>query len=67
MTEISDKSLAGRWSPSALFMLAGAIGLLARAWTILHTARQGYAVDDLFDALAWNLASLGWLDRKSVV
>ena len=40
-------------------MLAGALGLSARAWTILHTERQGYAVDDLFDTLAWNLASLG--------
>jgi 4-amino-4-deoxy-L-arabinose transferase-like glycosyltransferase len=59
MTQVSDKSLAGRWSPTALLILAGALGLLARAWTILHTARQGYAVDDLFDALAWNLASLG--------
>lgn len=59
MTQASDKNLAGRWSPTALLMLAGALGLLARAWTILHTARQGYAVDDLFDALAWNLASLG--------
>ena len=59
MTQASDKNLAGRWSPTALLMLAGAFGLLARAWTILHTVRQGYAVDDLFDALAWNLASLG--------
>src|SRR5207249_1447696 len=59
MTQVSDKSLAGRWSPTALLILAGALGLLARAWTILHTARRGYAVDDLFDALAWNLASLG--------
>jgi 4-amino-4-deoxy-L-arabinose transferase-like glycosyltransferase len=42
-----------------LLMLAGALGLLARAWTILNTARQGYAVDDLFDDLAWNLATLG--------
>jgi 4-amino-4-deoxy-L-arabinose transferase-like glycosyltransferase len=40
-------------------MLAGALGLLARAWTILHTERQGYAVDDLFDALAWNLVTTG--------
>lgn len=59
MTQGSDKSLTGRWSPTALLMLAGALGVLARAWTILHTARQGYAVDDLFDTLAWNLVSLG--------
>lgn len=59
MTQVSDKSVGGRWSPTALLMLAGALGLLARAWTILHTARQGYAIDDLFDALAWNLATTG--------
>ena len=59
MKQISDKHAARRWSPTMLLMLAGALGLLARAWTILHTARQGYAVDDLFDALAWNLATLG--------
>ena len=59
MTQVSDKHSARRWSPAILLLLAGAIGLLARAWTILHTARQGYAVDDLFDALAWNLVTLG--------
>ncbi|MDE3049842.1 MAG: hypothetical protein KGJ48_08075, partial [Nitrospirota bacterium] len=59
MTQAGDKNLGGRWSPTALLILACALGLLARAWTILHTVRQGYAVDDLFDALAWNLASLG--------
>ncbi|MBI3806551.1 MAG: glycosyltransferase family 39 protein [Nitrospirae bacterium] len=59
MTQVSDKHSAGPWSPAMLLMLAGAMGLLARAWTILHTARQGYAVDDLFDALAWNLVTLG--------
>lgn len=59
MTEASGKNLGGRWSPTTLLMLAGALGLLARAWTIIHTARQGYAVDDLFDALAWNLATTG--------
>ena len=61
-----DKSLAGRWSPAALLMLAGALGLLARAWTILHTERQGYAVDDLFDALAWNLATTGSFSMDGV-
>ncbi|MGH7181574.1 MAG: ArnT family glycosyltransferase [Nitrospiraceae bacterium] len=59
MMQASDKGLGGRWSPTTLLMLAGVLGLLARAWTILHTARQGYAVDDLFDALAWNLATTG--------
>ena len=57
MMLISDKRLDGRWSPAALLIVAGVLGLLARAWTILHTERQGYAVDDLFDALAWNLAT----------
>lgn len=59
MRRAGDKILAGQWSPAALLILAGALGLLARAWTILHTERQGYAVDDLFDALAWNLATTG--------
>ncbi len=59
MTPVSDTHPAGRWSPTMLLIVAGVLGLLARAWTIFHTARQGYAVDDLFDALAWNLASLG--------
>lgn len=62
MMQASDKYPkypAGQWSPTALLTLAGVLGLLARVWTILHTARQGYAVDDLFDTLAWNLASLG--------
>ena len=59
MTQVSDQSIERRWPPVALFMLAGTLGLLARVWTIFHSAGQGYAVDDLFDALAWNLASLG--------
>ena len=59
MTQVSDGRSAGRWFPPALLMLAGMLGLLARAWTISHMPRQGYAVDDLFDTLAWNLASLG--------
>ncbi len=57
MNQVNDKSRVDRWSPVALLMLAGVLGLMGRAWTILHTARQGYAVDDLFDALAWNLAT----------
>jgi 4-amino-4-deoxy-L-arabinose transferase-like glycosyltransferase len=59
MTQAHDERSAGRWSPTALLLLAGMLGLLARAWTIAHTPRQGYAVDDLFDTLAWNLASIG--------
>ncbi|MDO8356340.1 MAG: glycosyltransferase family 39 protein [Nitrospirota bacterium] len=59
MTQANDERSAGRWSPTALLLLAGMLGLLARAWTISHTPRQGYAVDDLFDTLAWNLASIG--------
>jgi 4-amino-4-deoxy-L-arabinose transferase-like glycosyltransferase len=48
------------WTPASILVLAGIIGLAARTWIILHTPRQGYAIDDLFDTLAWNLASLGW-------
>lgn len=64
--QVSGKSLAGRWSPTTLLMLAGALGLLARAWINLHTPRQGYAIDDLLDTLAWNLASLGWFTVDGV-
>jgi 4-amino-4-deoxy-L-arabinose transferase-like glycosyltransferase len=60
MMQVSDKHLPGQCSPTALLMLAGVLGLLGRAWIILHTPKQGYAIDDLFDTLAWNLASLGW-------
>lgn len=59
MTQASDRHCLERWSPTTLLMLAAVLGLLARAWTIFHTAPQGYAVDDLFDTLAWNLVSLG--------
>ncbi|MEQ1791356.1 MAG: glycosyltransferase family 39 protein, partial [Nitrospiraceae bacterium] len=59
MTRVNDEGSAGRWSPPVLLLLAGMLGLLARVWTISHTPRQGYAVDDLFDTLAWNLASIG--------
>jgi 4-amino-4-deoxy-L-arabinose transferase-like glycosyltransferase len=59
MTQVNDPILNERWSPMTLLILAGALGLLARAWTIFHTVRQGYAIDDLFDALAWNLVTSG--------
>jgi 4-amino-4-deoxy-L-arabinose transferase-like glycosyltransferase len=59
MTNVIEKGIAGRWSPNMLLLSAGALGLLARGWTIFYSPRQGYAVDELFDALAWNLASLG--------
>jgi 4-amino-4-deoxy-L-arabinose transferase-like glycosyltransferase len=60
MRQASDQNQTGRWSPGVLLLLAGVLGLMARAWTISHTTRQGYAVDDLFDALAWNLVTSGW-------
>ena len=59
MRQMGETNVERRWSPIALLIVAGVVGLLARAWTILHTARHGYAIDDLFDAVAWNLASLG--------
>jgi hypothetical protein len=40
-------------------MVALALGLIARVWLILHQPMQYYAVDELFDTLGWNLASLG--------
>jgi 4-amino-4-deoxy-L-arabinose transferase-like glycosyltransferase len=60
MTQGNDRRLGGIWSPTALLLLVCALGVLARAWIISHTPRQGYAIDDLFDTLAWNLVSLGW-------
>jgi 4-amino-4-deoxy-L-arabinose transferase-like glycosyltransferase len=37
---------------------AGAIGLLARVWVVWHVQGHSFAVDQLFDTLAWNLVTL---------
>src|SRR6185295_18235978 len=66
MKQANDKSLTGGKWPIALVMSAGALGLMARAWTTFHTTRQGYAVDDLFDALAWNLVTRGFFSMDGI-
>lgn len=42
-----------------MFLLSAVIaGLFARTWVILHAPGQAFATDQLFDTLAWNLATL---------
>jgi 4-amino-4-deoxy-L-arabinose transferase-like glycosyltransferase len=60
MNRTGDMPHVRPWTPASILVLAGIIGLAARTWIILHTPRQGYAIDDLFDTLAWNIVSLGW-------
>jgi 4-amino-4-deoxy-L-arabinose transferase-like glycosyltransferase len=38
--------------------VAGVIGLTARVWVVWHAPGHSFAVDQLFDTLAWNLVSL---------
>jgi 4-amino-4-deoxy-L-arabinose transferase-like glycosyltransferase len=38
--------------------VAGVIGLIARAWVVRHGPGHAFAVDQLFDTLAWNLVTL---------
>lgn len=41
-----------------MFFSAIVIGLIARAWTIQYTPGHEFAIDQLFDTLAWNLATM---------
>lgn len=44
---------------TAMILLpAVSVGLLARAWVVSKAPNQWFAVDQLFDTLAWNLVSL---------
>jgi 4-amino-4-deoxy-L-arabinose transferase-like glycosyltransferase len=52
----SDCSLIGR--PQRLLLAAIVVGLFARAWVICHGPGYAFAVDELFDTLAWNLVTL---------
>jgi 4-amino-4-deoxy-L-arabinose transferase-like glycosyltransferase len=52
----SDCSLIGR--PQRLLLAAIVVGLFARAWVIWHGPGYAFAVDELFDTLAWNLVTL---------
>lgn len=44
--------------PLTILSSAIAIGLLARTWVIWHASGHEFAVDQLFDTLAWNLVTL---------
>lgn len=44
--------------PGVVLLSAAVVGLFARAWVILHAPGNAFAVDQLFDTLAWNLATL---------
>ncbi len=55
--------MIGRRNPqyiqTAMILLpAVSVGLLARAWVISKAPAESFAVDQLFDTLAWNLVSL---------
>ncbi len=52
----SDYSIMRK--PTTPLLCAIAIGLLARGWVICHASGQAFAVDELLDTLAWNLATL---------
>lgn len=41
-----------------VIVVAGVIGLIARAWVVWHAPGHAFAVDQLFDTLAWNLVLL---------
>jgi 4-amino-4-deoxy-L-arabinose transferase-like glycosyltransferase len=41
-----------------ILLAATAVGLLARAWVVWHAPGHSFAVDQLFDTLAWNLVCL---------
>ncbi|MBX3320826.1 MAG: glycosyltransferase family 39 protein [Nitrospira sp.] len=47
------------YTQAAMILLpAVGLGLLARAWVISKAPTESFAVDQLFDTLAWNLVSL---------
>ena len=51
-----DSPIIGK--PQVLLLSAVVVGLFARAWVIRHAPGHAFAVDQLFDTLAWNLATL---------
>lgn len=44
--------------PRMIMLSAIVLGLFARIWVIWHAPGHAFAVDQLFDALAWNLVTL---------
>jgi 4-amino-4-deoxy-L-arabinose transferase-like glycosyltransferase len=47
-------------TPGLVLLVGLCLGLAARAWVLSQTVFQSYAVDELFDALAWNLVTNGF-------
>jgi 4-amino-4-deoxy-L-arabinose transferase-like glycosyltransferase len=47
-------------SPGLVLLVGLCLGLGARGWVLSQTVFQSYAVDELFDALAWNLVTNGF-------
>lgn len=45
-------------TPWRVLAVAGLVGLIARVWVVQHAPGHAFAVDQLFDTLAWNLVSL---------
>jgi len=45
-------------TPQWLLLSAIVVGLFARAWVIWHGPGYAFAVDELFDTLAWNLVTV---------
>jgi len=45
-------------APQLLLLSAIVVGLFARAWVIWHGPGYAFAVDELFDTLAWNLVTV---------
>lgn len=54
-------------TPQRILLSAIVVGLFARAWVIWHGPGYAFAVDELFDTLAWNLVTVHQftLDRLS--
>ena len=46
-------------TPGLILLVGLCLGLGARGWVLSQTVFQSYAIDGLFDALAWNLVTLG--------
>ena len=58
MREVIGHRGPQRIQTAMILPAAAGIGLLARAWVVWKAPDQSFAVDQLFDTLAWNLVSL---------
>lgn len=58
MTKACPPAATSAWTPAMLMLLGATIvGLSARIWMVRQAPGPAFAVDQLFDTLAWNLAS----------